>query len=400
MKSKVTNIKIGEEGLHKTLGFTLVELLVVIAIIGMLIALLLPAVQAAREAARRMQCANNMKQMALSLHNYHDVHDTFPERRFAMGGWYGWGATYSLLPFIEQIAPYEAIKHDVTLSGSTGYADATGSPVFETLKINTLLCPSDGNAAAIDGTNNLATGGSWHRSVGSNIMYSMADIIIGNGQGAFNVGLDRDPTWFTQWAGNTRGEIASRAIWPDMGARNSLAGVTDGTSNTVALSEAVAPPEHGRGTATRALRGGVSFPAGWFATGSPHTFTPGKCMEARVGTNEISNPLRSFRGRNALNGLPVSCGFNSILPPNSPSCSPVGEDTDGWVNFWGLYSATSHHSGGVNVALADGSGRFISDTISCGNYNATHQSWVNGPSPFGVWGALGTINGGESTAMP
>jgi prepilin-type N-terminal cleavage/methylation domain-containing protein/prepilin-type processing-associated H-X9-DG protein len=94
-------------------AFTLVELLVVIAIIGVLVALLLPAVQAAREAARRMQCSNNLKQLALAVHNYHDVHNFYPPEMLTNPGW-GWGSF--ILPFIEQNALYDALKPGSTVA--------------------------------------------------------------------------------------------------------------------------------------------------------------------------------------------------------------------------------------------------------------------------------------------
>ena len=103
------------QGIHKRLnGFTLVELLVVIAIIGILVGLLLPAVQAAREAARRMQCTNNLKQIGLAMHNYHDTYRSFPIGHHfpGQGNGTGWTWTYSILPFIEQSSLYgQAQRH-------------------------------------------------------------------------------------------------------------------------------------------------------------------------------------------------------------------------------------------------------------------------------------------------
>jgi len=121
-------------------GFTLVELLVVIAIIGILIALLLPAVQQAREAARRMQCSNNLKQLGLAIHNYHDTHNSFP------GGVYEsvWGTwQVAILPYIEQSAMYENYNvDDKFVTNQSKYSGSDNTDVT-TIQLDALTCPSD-----------------------------------------------------------------------------------------------------------------------------------------------------------------------------------------------------------------------------------------------------------------
>ena len=389
-------VKLSKTGICRC-GFTLVELLVVIAIIGMLIALLLPAVQAAREAARRMQCANNMKQVALALHNYHDVNDSFPARRFqpirtSPNNYAVWGPVYPLLPFIEQNAAHDQIRSDIS-TGSGSSPDTGGSSVFATLVINTLLCPSDGNAKKIQGA-------STNLSAGSNIMFSMGDVAIENEVDSNNFSITLPtPTW-----GVTCAQMQSRSLFGIANTENSFASVADGTSNSLLLSEAVASPQPENSNFPNVLRGGLLLQADIWDTGTPRRLQAGNCMARKIGPNEIgpsSSLIRSMRGTIMMNGRASMIGFNSILPPNNPSCTrAVGGQSS--QPIWGIYSATSNHPGGVNVTLCDGSGRFISDAINCGDYNtAQNATYVGGgPSPYGVWGALGSINGSESVAAP
>ena len=120
-------------------AFTLVELLVVIAIIGVLVALLLPAVQAAREAARRMQCSNNLKQLALGVHNYHDTQNVFPYEMYANPGW-GWGAF--ILPYIEQQNLYSQLSPGTPVALPTAATLFGGAPLLQK-PLKTFLCPSN-----------------------------------------------------------------------------------------------------------------------------------------------------------------------------------------------------------------------------------------------------------------
>jgi prepilin-type N-terminal cleavage/methylation domain-containing protein/prepilin-type processing-associated H-X9-DG protein len=197
-------------------GFTLVELLVVIAIIGILIALLLPAVQAAREAARRAQCTNNLKQIGLGLHNYHDTNGAFPPGNIAIWNgsqWFGWGWTWQakILPFIEQNTLYEKIGNN--MNTDSGGKDSTWTKLAcEQTVIPSFQCPSHPNG-------NLGYGGQ------DNDQISTYNGVCGS-------------TTFNDDQTDTQNDIAYRGdgvffINSHIGFRD----IIDGTSNTFAVGE-------------------------------------------------------------------------------------------------------------------------------------------------------------------
>lgn len=360
-------------------AFTLVELLVVIAIIGILIALLLPAVQAAREAARRSQCSNNLKQAGLALHNYNDSHKVFP---FARGGTGGNppsmsnGNTVSgwvpLCPFMEQGPLYDNISAGGPPSPGTFNNNPTG-PVFPpfgprpwftsfapwTTQISGLQCPSESYQQSGSMRNGTSTYKfCWgDKSDHSN---SMRNTYGGNNERFVGRGC------FGYRSAVTVGEI------------------TDGTSNTIAFGEACIVG--GESTSDmRMIRGGV-------AANQPNIQTnPSGCL-ARAGANGmlIGAVLHSNRGHIWGQGQFHHNGFTTIMPPNGPQCS-VGT---GRGNSPSVHTAQSYHPGGANVCMADGTVRFISETIDTGNLLLA-QPLAGDPSPYGIWGALGSINGGE-----
>ncbi|MDO5580339.1 MAG: DUF1559 domain-containing protein [Planctomycetia bacterium] len=386
----------------KSCGFTLVELLVVIAIIGILIGLLLPAVQAAREAARRMQCTNHLKQQGIALHNYHDTCQAFPPQRggFKIGPYY-WenamtGFHVFLLPFCEQQAFYDEIM--VCVRQYNCYPEASGSDgqtFYRRGPIPYLCCPSDGAAKeesdypAPKPDKNLRGGSK------TNYMGSVGDAIRNTKTDTTNTINDR---------GFFRGGIG---VWETNGWDKSyvykcrtMSDFIDGTSNTVAMSEAVASDLR----ATKLIKGNMV--SSWGDVGASTSYTPRKCL-AKIDTADPTSYNSSVtstdkRGRSWQHGRTGYTGFQTILPPNSPSCSK------GDSRQIGYYSATSYHSGGVNAVLADGSVRFISETIDCGNLDYVVKTAADtdpakeeprGISPFGIWGALGSVNGGESKSL-
>ncbi len=371
-------------------GFTLVELLVVIAIIGILIGLLLPAVQAAREAARRMQCSNNMKQFGLALHNYADVTGKFPSLGTYCYEYEYVGGLVALLPYMEQNALYEAmfsawksnprLPPDETLVASLGK-----SP------ISTLCCPSDAYSSQIMGI-------SGHLAPGTSIVFSLADVAAEN-----HISGLRGPYGDNATIGISGTQVTNRGMF-FVNVWHPLSSIVDGTSNTVVGSETCTSSDVSKTSFPTQIRGGVTNrPPGGMVNGANGSWNllASDCLNMRDPLNptRIQNPTRSLRGRIFGLGSAHITGFCTVLPPNSPSCARIGGD---WVHcYWGIYSAGSYHSGGANAVMADGSVRFISDTIDCGGINSSQlvKSYLNGPSPFGVWGAMGSVNGGESVAL-
>jgi prepilin-type processing-associated H-X9-DG protein len=348
---------------------------VVIAIIGVLIALLLPAVQAAREAARRSQCTNHFKQYAIALHNYHDTNRAFPalngrvvnkDSTGSLTSADQWTPLTFLLPFMEQQSRYDAVITYVLPSAGPWYPWNNQPPIRGA--IPTISCPSDPNSKADAGT-----------VTRTNIVHSLGDAIQDNYSMDKNGIGGRSPF--------------VRNSWKDMAA------IIDGTSNTIAAGE------------TKATTTGDNREAGVSAMngiGSTLSTNPRQCLDHletsdkkflkstyTYGDNtDTVNTYDARRGYNAYFFSPSWTAFCTVLPPNTTSCASAKRDS------WGVYSVSSNHSGGVNIALFDGSVRFITDTISCVSSGITTPKQVtSGTSEFGVWGALGSINGHEST-MP
>ncbi|RMF37795.1 MAG: DUF1559 domain-containing protein [Planctomycetota bacterium] len=361
----------------KRQGFTLVELLVVIAIIGILVGLLLPAVQAAREAARRMQCSNNIKQLALAALNYESTYKRFPSRqagsgyirryqqRMRMSGF------VAMLPYLEQSALYNNIQANQNRNPWNNWFRTNGG------QLPFLGCPSDPgwgrsrdpNNRSWDGNvcyafcagDNYARSAWWEDSERSNLNVSVRKPII-----------------------RARG-IFGRHNYPKMGA------ITDGTSNTLAFSERRIPTSQtGRGMV-------------YWTAGAPDSYVPLLCRSL-WGAGGYQDATIRFRrdtqaGYRWADGAAFFHAFTTILPPNTAVC--LLGNSDRWQATGGHYgpgiwTPTSEHTGGVNAAYADGSVHFITENIDTGNLGAVAWPDVGGgPSPYGVWGALGTKAGSE-----
>ena len=299
----------------KRRGFTLIELLVVIAIIAILIALLLPAVQMAREAARRVQCKNHLKQLGLALHNYHETHSRLP--LMASDSLYGYSPAAQLLPFLEQASLQNLIDFREPLLTGPAWA-ATINPNLTTVARQSLpvfLCPSDaGDPFYTDdtgtiwaGTNYMVNGGS-----GMNLNYCSSE----------NDGL----------------------FW--RGSSTQFRDITDGTTNTIFMAETLFG---NRGPDTSLLQD-ADRQMKRVSGGGPCSVTS-DVLTAR--------PATRYDGRRAgawVRALGYTTLVHGYYPPNSPAPDVVhhGEVISG---------ARSLHPGGVNALLCDGSVRFLSENI-------------------------------------
>jgi prepilin-type N-terminal cleavage/methylation domain-containing protein len=315
-------------------AFTLVELLVVIAIIGMLIALLLPAVQAAREAARRMQCANNQRQWLLALHNYHDVHQCFPPHGIREASDGGPGTLPRAMPFIEQAALVQNYDFSQNVfSGGSGYNSYYDE--LRAVRLNILTCPSDSNFK----TARASEGGSYCVCRGSAI--DDASIVDSSANPSTADGLFR------------------------MGYGIALGHIHDGTSNTLALSEGLYPLDRNIPIPTGSLSSKYPiYSRGFagFASEAP-TSPGGIALEANMDVKGWSAEATQLgHADHCLLWLPSRTAYLTFDTYSTPNNIAVG---DIWQrNTTNQFIvARSYHTGGVVTVRADASTHFESNSI-------------------------------------
>jgi prepilin-type N-terminal cleavage/methylation domain-containing protein/prepilin-type processing-associated H-X9-DG protein len=320
--------------LRRKSGFTLIELLVVIAIIAILIGLLLPAVQKVREAAARMSCQNNLKQMALALHSYHDANNKLPPGRDSME----FSAHVYILPYMEQDNVCK------TMDMMKDYDDPANAVAAAT-RIKSFICPSDAGSsvpAQWAPTN-------YRVNQGSGILWGLPPTNPSN----VNYGKPAPNGPFY------------------LNSKIHLLAIYDGTSNTAMVSE------HPTGSFNPA----VVSPNNTFRLGQSTGFYPETPDQAFAMCEGLTASQQQTYNGQPSTGAPWTQGYHSttiyfhVGPPNSRSCMyPSGRIGT---------AARSYHTNGVNVALCDGSVRFIGNSV-----------------PLGVWRAMGSRDGGEVFEMP
>ncbi len=309
-------------------AFTLVELLVVMAIIGILVGLLLPAVQAAREAARRMSCQNNIKQVALAAHNYESAMKQLPPAwtRPALSG-DGWSAQARILPFLEAIALAEAIDFSVGYGLATIHVDGADVPI-SSYRVPTYLCPSETNDVIRVGSNGPEHYPlSYAYSAGPWFAFDPNDDKVG--EGMFTPGTGRK-------------------------FRDCL----DGLSNTLAFAEVKAWTPYYRDAAIAGsmpmpvLESDICLLGGSFKQETGHTeWVDGRVHQTGFTTTFTPNKKVLCK----VSGIEYDVDFTNFREGKSSS-API-------PRTYAAVTSRSYHTGGVNVALLDGSIRFVNDSI-------------------------------------
>lgn len=306
-----------------------------------------------------------MKQLGLAIHNYESAYKRYPVGGFfpdppASFNYRRMSGFISMLPYIEQGPMYDRIVADSSTLTVTVPWDAGYAPFRQ--RIPTLRCPSDSYTPPAGDV------------APTNYMFSRGDTT-----------WDHNPNWNGNGGRGRRGFFACNQYFGEFTA------ILDGLSNTIAMSErVVAVPR----STNMVKDGGTQINVGAFFRND----NPADCITpARVAGGKYLGAVDYWGGRRWTDGAPAFTGCTTILGPNKGSCTQGG-----WDGEDGIYEPSSYHTGGVTTVFGDGSVRFISDTIDTGNTTRRppdHPNESDRRSPYGTWGALGSISGSDTATI-